>query len=51
MHIKQHLKTKDTLVFMGGIQIGASMIEYIGKENQKQAKEKAIWQDQVATHG
>ena len=51
MYIKQHLETKDTLVLMGGIQIGGSMIRYIGKGIQKLAKGEAIWQDQVATCG
>ena len=51
MYMKQYLETQDTLVLIGGIQIGSSMIKHIGKGIQKQAKEEAIWQDQVATHG
>ena len=47
----KYLVIQDTPVLMGGIQIGETMIRYIGKDIQKLGEGEAIWQDQVATCG
>ena len=51
MYVIKYPETKDTLVLIGGIQIGGFMINYKGKGIQKQAKGEVVWQDQVATCG